>query len=62
MLSILAVHPMRKDAVKNFLLKSGNDWKMIEDLINRDKIKEVTFNNNSFLIIKNCDQREYLES
>lgn len=52
LLSILAVHPMRKDAVENFLLKSGNDWKIIEALINSNKVKEVFYNENSFLI--NC--------
>ena len=50
LLSILAVHPMRKDAVEEFLVKSKNNWDFIESLINNDKIKEVYYNNNSYFI------------
>jgi wyosine [tRNA(Phe)-imidazoG37] synthetase (radical SAM superfamily) len=50
LLSILAVHPMRKDAVEKYLLKSGNDSRIIDDLINKNKVKEVLYNNNSFII------------
>jgi wyosine [tRNA(Phe)-imidazoG37] synthetase (radical SAM superfamily) len=32
-LSITSVHPMREDAVEDFLLKSGGEFKIIEDLV-----------------------------
>ena len=50
LLSILAVHPMRKDAVENFLVKAGNNWKLIEDLIHSKKIKEVFYNKDIFFV------------
>jgi wyosine [tRNA(Phe)-imidazoG37] synthetase (radical SAM superfamily) len=53
LLSILAVHPMRKDAVENFLLKSGNDWVLVENLIKELKIKEVNYNHSSYFIYSN---------
>ena len=50
LLSILAVHPMKKDAVENFLVKAGNNWKLIEDLIHSKKIKEVFYNKDIFFV------------
>ena len=53
LLSILAVHPMKKDAVENFLVKAGNNWKLIEDLIHSKKIKEVFYNEDIFFVNSN---------
>ena len=50
LLSILAVHPMRKDAVGNFLSRSNSTWDLINNLIREKQLKEVTYSGNTFLI------------
>ena len=50
LLSILAVHPMRKDAVEEFLSRSNSTWDLIDHLIFINKLKEVTYSGNTFLI------------
>jgi wyosine [tRNA(Phe)-imidazoG37] synthetase (radical SAM superfamily) len=52
LLSILAVHPMRMDAVNRFLNKSDSKWDVIENMITENKIKEVTYGQNSYFVIK----------
>jgi wyosine [tRNA(Phe)-imidazoG37] synthetase (radical SAM superfamily) len=51
-LSITSVHPMREDAVRNFLLKAKADWDIIEKMINGDKLVEVTYKGNKFYLRK----------
>lgn len=48
LLSILAVHPMRRDAVEKFLTKSNSDWNLVKNLIRNNRIKEVSYNHNSY--------------
>jgi wyosine [tRNA(Phe)-imidazoG37] synthetase (radical SAM superfamily) len=48
LLSILAVHPMRKDAVEKFLNKSRSNWNLIESLIVNNVLKEVKYSDNTF--------------
>lgn len=43
LLSIAAVHPMRKEAVKEFLRKAYPDWNVIEELLREGKIVEVEY-------------------
>jgi len=50
LLSILAVHPMRKDAVDNFLSRSNSTWDLIDNLIKEKQLKEVTYSGSTFLI------------
>lgn len=50
LLSILAVHPMRKDAVEIFLQKAGKEIQLIDTLINQNKIKEVLYLNNIYYV------------
>lgn len=52
LLSILAVHPMRIDAVKVFLNKANSGWEIINNLIAKNLIKESKYSNNSFIIRK----------
>ncbi|MBC8490043.1 MAG: radical SAM protein, partial [Bacteroidetes bacterium] len=42
-LSITAVHPMREDAVRSFLDRSGSDWVIIEKLITEGKLVEIKY-------------------
>jgi len=50
LLSILAVHPMRKDAVDKFLSRSNSTWDLIDHLVFINKLKEVTYSGTTFLI------------
>jgi wyosine [tRNA(Phe)-imidazoG37] synthetase (radical SAM superfamily) len=50
LLSILAVHPMRKDAVEEFLSRSYANWDLIDNLIFKEQLKEVSYSDNTFLI------------
>ena len=51
-LSITAVHPMRREAVEELLHKAGADWKVIEKLIQKEKIMETEFNGHKFYMRK----------
>ena len=42
-LSITAVHPMRKEAVEAFLNKADSSWSIIDDLIREGKLLELKF-------------------
>lgn len=48
LLSIMSVHPMRDDAVKEFLNKSNNDEKIIDEMISNNLIKKINYNNSSY--------------
>lgn len=50
LLGILAVHPMRKDAVEIYLAKANSGWYLIENLINSRVLKEVKYFGNTFFI------------
>lgn len=52
LLSILAVHPMRRDAIDSFLLKANSNWEMINNLIEKEILREVEFSGNNFIIKK----------
>ncbi|DAB41034.1 MAG TPA: radical SAM protein [Sulfurovum sp. UBA12169] len=42
-LSITAVHPMRKEAVEAFLKKADSAWRIVDDLIREGKLLELKF-------------------
>jgi len=48
LLSITAVHPMRKEAVKEFLKKANTDWRVIEKLLKEDKLIELEYEGNQY--------------
>jgi wyosine [tRNA(Phe)-imidazoG37] synthetase (radical SAM superfamily) len=50
LLSILAVHPMRKDAVEEFLYKADSDWSTINKLIENNLIRTVEYSCNSYYL------------
>jgi wyosine [tRNA(Phe)-imidazoG37] synthetase (radical SAM superfamily) len=52
LLSILSVHPMREDAVDEFLDKAGTDRKVIERLVKEDKLVETKYKNRIFYLRK----------
>ncbi len=48
LLSITSVHPMREDAVREFLRKANADWDVIEKLIGEGKLIELEYNGKKF--------------
>lgn len=50
LLSILAVHPMTKNAVELFLKKAGSGWDIIEELINNKILREVQYAGKKFFV------------
>ena len=47
-LSIASVHPMREDAVAEFLSKAKADWSVVEKLIAEDRLVETTYREKKF--------------
>ena len=52
LLSILSVHPMRKDAVEEFLLKANSGWKLFDDLKNMRVLQEIEYSGSTYFIKK----------
>ncbi len=50
LLSITAVHPMRKKAVQSFLRRAGSDDSVIDELVKRKLILETVFEGEKFYI------------
>ena len=50
LLSILAVHPMRQEAVDKFIKKADANKSLISSLTKSEKIKEVLYNNNIYYV------------
>ena len=50
LLSILAVHLMRKDAVESFLWKAQVDWNLIESMIKKNILKEINYSGDTFYL------------
>lgn len=51
-LSITAVHPMRKDAVEDLLKNNNADWNVVNRLIEQDLLKEVKHSDHTFYLRK----------
>jgi wyosine [tRNA(Phe)-imidazoG37] synthetase (radical SAM superfamily) len=52
MLSITAVHPMREDAVSEFLARAGADWSVIHRLIAQERLIEMEYEGRKFYMRK----------
>ncbi len=50
LLSITAVHPMREEAVRKFLLKAKADWSIIHKLIDQDQLIETKYRRKRFYV------------
>lgn len=50
LLAITAVHPMRKEAVQTLLNKTKTSWNIVRDLIERNEIRELEYNGNTFYL------------
>jgi wyosine [tRNA(Phe)-imidazoG37] synthetase (radical SAM superfamily) len=51
-LSITSVHPMREDAIKDFLGRANSNWLVIERLIKQGKLVESEYEGHKFYIRK----------
>ena len=51
-LSITSVHPMREDALKDFLGRANSNWSLIERLIKQGKLVESEYEGHKFYIRK----------
>jgi len=52
LLSITAVHPMREDAVDEFLARAGEGWPLVRQLIAQDKLVEMSHEGRTFYMRK----------
>jgi wyosine [tRNA(Phe)-imidazoG37] synthetase (radical SAM superfamily) len=52
LLNIMAVHPMREEAVEKFLKKADADWQIIHKLLQEGKLGEVEYEGNTYYIRK----------
>lgn len=48
LLGIASVHPMRADAVEEFLRKAGSDWSLVEKLIKEGELVELNYGGYKF--------------
>ena len=51
-LSITSVHPMREDALQEFLKRAKSDWTVIEQLLKEDKLVESEYGGKKFYLRK----------
>jgi wyosine [tRNA(Phe)-imidazoG37] synthetase (radical SAM superfamily) len=52
LLSITAVHPMREEAVSEFLARAGADWPIVRKLIAQDQLIEMEYDGRKFYMRK----------
>jgi wyosine [tRNA(Phe)-imidazoG37] synthetase (radical SAM superfamily) len=50
LLSITAVHPMRQDAVNEFLMQAGADWEIVQKLLDQSQLTEVEYKGRKFYV------------
>lgn len=50
LLSITAVHPMKKEAVEAFLRKARGEWSLIEKLVAQGKLTQTAYKNDTFYL------------
>jgi wyosine [tRNA(Phe)-imidazoG37] synthetase (radical SAM superfamily) len=48
LLSIMSVHPMRADAVDEFLRKAGADWNLVNKLIREERLIKLNYGGHKF--------------
>ena len=52
LLSIMAVHPMRKEAIDKFLIKANANWSIIHKLLHQNKLTKLSYQGNEFYMRK----------
>ena len=52
LLSITAVHPMREEAVREFLARAGADWSTVRELITQGQLVQTEYQGRTFYMRK----------
>jgi len=52
LLGITSVHPMREEAVKEYLRKANADWQVITDLVKQGSLIELEYQGKNFYMRK----------
>ena len=52
LLGITSVHPMREEAVREYLKKAGADWRVITNLIKKGSLIELKYQGKNFYLRK----------
>jgi wyosine [tRNA(Phe)-imidazoG37] synthetase (radical SAM superfamily) len=52
LLSIASVHPMREEAIHEFLTRAGFDWSVVQRLITQDQLIEMDYEGRKFYMRK----------
>jgi wyosine [tRNA(Phe)-imidazoG37] synthetase (radical SAM superfamily) len=60
-LGITSVHPMREEAVAEFLCKMGEDWTVIGKLIQAGELVELEYQGNKFYMRKLPDRARFIK-
>jgi hypothetical protein len=55
---LFLVHPMREDAVRDFLRKAHLNWEFIDDLLANKKIKRLSYQSYQYFMRKNVNREE----
>ena len=50
LLAIISVHPMREDAVREYLKKANADWDVITALVNKGSLTEIKYQGENFYL------------
>ncbi|AOY57625.1 MULTISPECIES: radical SAM protein [Desulfococcus] len=50
LLSITAVHPMRKDAVNDYLARAGAEWPVVRKLLEKGELVETEYGDHTFYV------------
>jgi len=50
LLAIVAVHPMRKEAIEKFLQQSGKGWNVVAGLVDQGKLVRIEYQGNDFYL------------
>jgi wyosine [tRNA(Phe)-imidazoG37] synthetase (radical SAM superfamily) len=58
LMNITSVHPMREDALENFLKKANSDWSVVHNLIKKGKLIELEFEGKKFYMRKLSSRRK----
>ena len=59
-LSITSVHPMREEALKDFLKRAKSDWSIVQEMIEQGKLVESEYEGYKFYIRKFLKQKNYI--
>jgi len=46
------VHPMREDAVSEFLARAGADWPVVRELVEQERLVETEYAGRKFYVRK----------